>query len=303
MVWRLTMKKLLFIVNPVAGKSAYKNNFGEALLTLHNGGFCSTVRFTSDRGDATEIAKNESNDYDIVCCLGGDGTLSEVMEGLVQLPKENRPPIGYIPLGTANDVATTLNLPKNNIMAAVNRIIAGTTIDFDLGTFGENGSFTYVAAFGAFTDVSYETPQQEKQALGHLAYVLEGMMRLPKITSYPVRIEYDGGVIEDEFLFGGVMNSTSVAGLIHLNTDQIKLDDGMFELALVRNPRSIVELRQTITALINRSYNGPSIKLLPTSYAKFTFDRPVAWTRDGEDGGVCREIEFRNLNKAVQIIV
>ena len=204
------MKKLLFIVNPMAGKSAYRNNFGEALLTLHEGGYIPTVRFTARRGDAAEIARTCARDYDLVCCLGGDGTLSEVMAGLVSSPVP-RPPIGYIPLGTANDVATTLDLPKNNILAAVDRIIYGHPMDFDVGTFGED-TFTYVAAFGAFTDVSYETPQQEKQALGHFAYVLEGMMRLPKITQYHAKVEYDRGVIEDDFLFGGVMNSTPWRG-------------------------------------------------------------------------------------------
>lgn len=297
------MKKLLFVVNPMAGKSAYKVNFGEALLAMHHGGIIPTIRFTAGQGDATRIVADNGADYDIVCCLGGDGTLSEVMEGLVQIPPEHRPPIGYIPLGTANDVATTLNLPKNNILAATERIVQGKTIDFDVGTFGDTGNFTYVAAFGAFTDVSYETPQQEKQALGHFAYVLEGMMRLPKIKHYHAKIEYDGGVIEDDFLFGGVMNSTSVAGLIHLNTDKIVLDDGLFELALVRSPKSINDMRQILSALINRNYSGKFIRLLPTSHAKFTFNEPVSWTRDGEDGGTYTEIAFRNLNKAVKIII
>lgn len=297
------MKKLLFVVNPMAGKSAYKVNFGEALLAMHHGGIIPTIRFTAGQGDATRIVADNGADYDIVCCLGGDGTLSEVMEGLVQIPPEHRPPIGYIPLGTANDVATTLDLPKNNILAATERIVQGKTIDFDVGTFGDTGNFTYVAAFGAFTDVSYETPQQEKQALGHFAYVLEGMMRLPKIKHYHAKIEYDGGVIEDDFLFGGVMNSTSVAGLIHLNTDKIILDDGLFELALVRSPKSINDMRQILSALINRNYSGKFIRLLPTSHAKFTFNEPVSWTRDGEDGGTYTEIAFRNLNKAVKIII
>lgn len=297
------MKKLLFVVNPMAGKSAYKVNFGEALLAMHQGGIIPTVRFTAKQGDATRIVEETGADYDIVCCLGGDGTLSEVIEGIVRIAPERRPPIGYIPLGTANDVATTLELPKNNILAAADRIVRGNIIDFDVGTFGETGNFTYVAAFGAFTDVSYETPQQEKQALGHFAYVLEGMMRLPKIKHYHAKIEYDGGVIEDNFLFGGVMNSTSVAGLIHLNTDKIVLDDGLFELALVRSPKNINDMRQILSALINRNYAGSFVRLLPTSHAKFTFDEPVSWTRDGEDGGSYTEIEFRNLNKAVKIIV
>ena len=297
------MKKLLFIVNPMAGIGAYKTNFGETLYTLHAGGIVPTVRFTAGRGDATAIAEAEGADYDVVCCLGGDGTLSEVMEGIVRLPEPSRPPIGYIPLGTANDVATTLNLPKNNMLAAARRVLHGQPMDFDVGTFAGAGTFTYVAAFGAFTDVSYETPQQEKQALGHFAYVLEGMMRLPKITKYHARVEYDNGVLEDDFLFGGVMNSTSVAGLIHLNSDKIRLDDGLFELALVKSPKNIADLRAILTDLRERTYDGRFIKLVPTSFARFTFTQPVAWTRDGEDGGSFEQIELRNLNRAVKIIV
>lgn len=297
------MKKLLFIVNPMAGKGAYKASFGETLFTMHSGGIVPTVRFTEARGDATAIAEAEGADYDIVCCLGGDGTLSEVMEGVVQLPEGQRPPIGYIPLGTANDVATTLNLPKNNMVAAARRVVCGQPMDFDVGAFGDKGTFTYVAAFGAFTDVSYETPQQEKQALGHFAYVLEGMMRLPKITKYHAVVEYDGTVLEDDFLFGGVMNSTSVAGLIHLNSEKIRLDDGLFELALVKSPKNIMDLRTILSDLREQNYDGAFIKLVPASYAKFTFDQPVAWTRDGEEGGAYQEITFRNLKRAVQILV
>jgi len=297
------MKKLLFIVNPMAGKGAYKASFGETLFTMHEGGVVPTVRFTSGRGDATALAQSEGADYDIICCLGGDGTLSEVMEGVVQLPEGSRPPIGYIPLGTANDVATTLDLPKNNMVAAARRVVYGQPMDFDVGKFGDVGNFTYVAAFGAFTDVSYETPQQEKQALGHFAYVLEGMMRLPRITKYHAKVEYDGGVLDDDFLFGGVVNSTSVAGLIHLNSDKIQLDDGLFELALVRGPRSISDMRRILLDLRDRNYDGKFIKLVPSSYARFTFDQPVAWTRDGEDGGAFESLELRNLHRAVKIIV
>lgn len=296
------MKKLLFIVNPMAGKSAYKMNFGEALYTLHLAGWAPTVRFTGRPGDATQIAKDCAGAYDRVVCLGGDGTLSEVLSGIVQVPEGERPPVGYIPLGTANDVATTLGLPKNNVLGAVERIIYGAPHDFDVGVFGDAGHFTYVAAFGAFTDVSYETPQQEKQALGHFAYVLEGMMRLPKLTSYHASVTWDGGELEDDFLFGGLVNSTSVAGLIHLKSDQILLDDGLFELALVHCPKSVADLRQIVIALISQNYDGPFIQLLPTAQARFTFDQPVAWTRDGEDGGSFTDITFQNLNRAVQIV-
>ena len=295
------MKKLLLIVNPMAGKSMYKEGLGDALAILAKGGYETTIRFTEGTGHAAALAQEFGEQYDVVACIGGDGTLSEVMEGVVNLEKQ--PLIGYFPLGTANDVATTLKLPKSNIPAAAERIVNGTPMSFDLGTFGNDGNFTYVAAFGAFTDVSYATPQQEKQALGHFAYVLEGMMRLPKIASVHAKVEYDGGMIEDDFILGGLVNSTSVAGLIHLDPSKIRLNDGLFELTLLRLPKNIGELSTILRDLMNQDYTGPFFKIVPTSYAKFTFNKPVAWTRDGESGGEHTEIEFRNIQNAVKIIV
>ena len=295
------MKKLLLIINPMAGKGSFRDGLGEALSILAKGGYETTIRFTEDTGHAITLAKELGEQYDVVACMGGDGTLSEVMEGIVGL--ERKPLIGYFPLGTANDVATTLRLPKSNVPAAADRIVKGKPMNFDLGTFGDNGNFTYVAAFGAFTDVSYATPQQEKQALGHFAYVLEGMLRLPKIASVHAKVEYDGGVVEDDFILGGIVNSTSVAGLIHLDPNKICLNDGLFELTLVRLPKNIMEMHQLLRALINQDYTGPFFKIVPTTYAKFTFNEPVAWTRDGESGGEHREIEFRNIKEAVSIII
>lgn len=295
------MKKLLLIINPMAGKGTFKDGLGDALSILARGGYETTVRFTEAAGHAGVLTRTLGQDYDVVACMGGDGTLSEVMEGLVDVSPQ--PLLGYFPLGTANDIATTLKLPKNNIPAAAERIVSGSPIYFDLGSFGESSHFAYVAAFGAFTDVSYATPQQEKQALGHFAYVLEGMLRLPKIANVHAKVEYDGGVVEDDFILGGLVNSTSVAGLIHLDTSKIRLDDGLFELTLVRLPKNILEMTQLLRDLANQDYTGPFFKIVPTSYAKFTFDHPVAWTLDGESGGEHREVEFRNMLHAVQIIV
>ena len=172
-------KKLMLIINPSAGKGAYKVNLGEALQVLDMGGYRTSLFFTSGQGDATEYAASYAMDYDTVACIGGDGTLSEVISGLMEL--DSPPPLGYIPMGTANDVATTLALPKNNTVAAARRIVHGTAHPFDVGGFGEREYFAYIAAFGAFTEVSYATPQSQKKVLGHLAYVLQGALALPKI--------------------------------------------------------------------------------------------------------------------------
>ena len=267
------MKSLLLIINPVAGKGTYKNGLGEALHVLHSAGFAPTVRFTTRAGEAVDLAAASAG-YDMVCCMGGDGTLSDVIEGLMRLPADERPPIGYFPLGTANDVATTLKLPKGNL-----------------------------AAFGAFTDVSYETPQQNKQALGHLAYILEGMNRLTRLPHCRCRVELDGGVVEeDDFIFGGVTNSLSVAGLVKLDPEIVSLDDGLFEVSLVKNPGNLAELNALMGQAVSKNLNGPALKILSSSRVHFEFEKPMSFTRDGEPGGSFTELTITNEHRAVRIV-
>lgn len=296
------MKKLFFIINPVAGRGMYKQGLGEALYTLYSAGYEPTLRFTSRAGEAVELAQL-SEGYDLVCCLGGDGTLSEVTSGLMALKPERRPPIGYFPLGTANDVATTLKLPKNDPAAVARRIAEGSPMAWDVGVFGGDRYFTYVAAFGAFTDVSYETPQQSKQALGHLAYLLEGMNRLPKLPHYRTRVEMDGEVVEGDYIFGGVTNSTSVAGLVKLDPDMVALDDGEFEVALVKYPATLADLIALVSQAVSKNFNGEMMSIRKAHTVRFTFADPVPFTRDGEPGGVHTDVKIENAHSAVRIIV
>lgn len=296
------MKKLFFIINPVAGRGMYKQGLGEALYTLYSAGYELTLRFTSRAGEAVELAQL-SEGYDLVCCLGGDGTLSEVTSGLMALKPEQRPPIGYFPLGTANDVATTLKLPKNDPAAVARRIAEGSPMAWDVGVFGGDRYFTYVAAFGAFTDVSYETPQQSKQALGHLAYLLEGMNRLPKLPHYRTRVEMDGEVVEGDYIFGGVTNSTSVAGLVKLDPDMVALDDGEFEVALVKYPATLADLNALVSQAVSKNFNGEMMSIRKAHTVRFTFADPVPFTRDGEPGGVHTDVKIENAHSAVRIIV
>ena len=296
------MKKLFFIINPVAGRGMYKQGLGEALYTLYSAGYEPTLRFTSRAGEAVELAQL-SEGYDLVCCLGGDGTLSEVTSGLMALKPERRPPIGYFPLGTANDVATTLKLPKNDPAAVARRIAEGSPMAWDVGVFGGDRDVTYVAAFGAFTDVSYETPQQSKQALGHLAYLLEGMNRLPKLPHYRTRVEMDGEVVEGDYIFGGVTNSTSVAGLVKLDPDMVALDDGEFEVALVKYPATLADLNALVSQAVSKNFNGEMMSIRKARTIRFTFADPVPFTRDGEPGGVHTDVKIENAHSAVRIIV
>jgi YegS/Rv2252/BmrU family lipid kinase len=292
-------KKLMLIINPAAGKGAYENNLGAALHALDMGGYRTSLFFTSQRGDATEYASSYAKDFDTVACIGG-GTLSEVMSGLMEL--DSPPPLGYFPMGTANDVATTLNLPKNDTLAAARRIVHGAAHPFDVGGFGDSDYFAYIAAFGAFTEVSYATPQEQKRRLGHLAYVLQGAMQLAKIESYRAKVEYDDGVVEGDFLYGSMSNSTSVAGIVHLRDDLVCLGDGYSELVLVKNPENILELQRIVDGLLRQNYDDSNLVIVHTKKAKFTFEKLVAWTRDGEAGGEYKEIEICNHHCPIQLI-
>ena len=293
-------KRLLLIVNPAAGRGAYKTNFAEAMLALSNGGVETTLAFTTGRGDAAEIAAGRAGDFDLVACIGGDGTLSEVLAGLMRLASP--PPVGYFPMGTANDVATTLGLPKNDTLAAARRLLSGTPHPFDVGGFGDDQYFAYIAAFGAFTEVSYATPQDQKKVLGHLAYVLQGMQTLGKIESIHTRVDYDGGSFEGDLLYGSLSNSTSVAGIVRLPEEMVSLGDGVSELVLVKDPGSVAAFAELVNSVLSERFDSDKLLILHTTKARFRFDKPVAWTRDGEAGGAVTDITLCNHPRPVQLI-
>jgi len=294
------MKRMLLIVNPNAGRGAYADGFTEALTYICENGYDVNIRFTKGPKDATQIAKNLSPMYDVVVCLGGDGTLSEVAAGMVEA--EKIPPIGYIPMGTANDVATTLALPKNNPLEAAKVIINGTPHPYDLGGFGNEGYFAYIAAFGAFTETSYATPQATKRVLGHLAYVLYGASTLPTIEAINTRIEYDEGIIEAPLLYGSMSNSTSVAGIVKLPEKMVCLGDGYSELVLVKECKNLAEYAKLASSVLEETFDSENLIILHTKKAKFIFDKPVSWTRDGENGGSHREIELVNVEAPINFI-
>jgi YegS/Rv2252/BmrU family lipid kinase len=293
-------KKMMLIVNPVAGRGGYSLNFGEAMRVFSYGGYSVTLYFTKGKNDATRFAEENGADYDVVTCVGGDGTLSEVLSGLMKL--DNPPPVGYIPMGTANDVATTLHIPKNDTVGAANLILNGEPHPYDVGGFGDDGYFAYIAGFGAFTNVSYSTPQDQKNMLGHLAYVLQGMAELPNLETVRTRVEFADGVIETDLVYGSMSNSTSVAGIVKLKENMVSLGDGYSELVLVKDPRDVNGFGEILSSVLSGRFDGDKLIILHTKKAKFSFDHPVAWTRDGEDGGRHQEITLVNYHRPVQLI-
>ena len=294
------MKKLMLVINPAAGRGGYKVNLPEALQLLDQGGYRTTLFFTAARKDATAFVRTQGQNYDVVACIGGDGTLSEVITGLMSL--ENPPKLAYLPMGTANDVATTLGLPKNDTLGAAMRILKGEPHPFDVGGFGKDRYFAYIAAFGAFTEVSDATPQSQKKALGHLAYVLQGAATLQKIEAIHTRVEYDNGVIEGDFLYGSMSNSTSVAGIVRLKDTMVSLGDGKSELVLVRDPGNMIALGELVDSVLSQRFDSDKLLILHTTRARFTFDKPVAWTRDGEAGGKHTTVELCNYAHPVKLI-
>ena len=291
----------MLIINPAAGHGGYEENFGEALRLLDGAGCRTTLFYTTGPLQATEYAARYAKDYDTVACVGGDGTLSEVIAGLMTLT--DPPDVGYFPMGTTNDIATTLGLPKNDTLSAARCLIQGTPHPFDVGGFGKDAYFAYIAAFGAFTEVSYTTPQDQKKALGHLAYVLQGMALLPKLESIPTVVEYDGGRFEGRVLYGSMSNSSSVAGMIKFTDSMVQLGDGLSELVLVKDPGNMEGVGDILSAVLTQTYEeSENLLIVHTKKARFHFEKPVAWTRDGEAGGEFTDVELCNYNAPVRII-
>ena len=296
------MNRLLFIYNPTSGTGQVKGALAPVLDVFTKAGWITTSYPTQCKGDAIRVVRELGPRFDRVICAGGDGTLSEVASGLMLL--DAPPPLGYIPFGSTNDCATTMKLPRKPREAALIAAGTGVPTPIDIGLLNDT-PFVYVAAFGAFTKVAYDTPQELKNTFGHLAYIFAGIASLPTIAPYHMAVEYDGQVLEDDFYFGMVSNSQSIGGIKPPKVEQVVLDDGLFEVTLVKKPLSLADLTDALQALINLSPADRSGSLVQfqASSLTFTCDRPIPWTLDGEYGGTHSEVEIQNGKQAVQIMV
>lgn len=290
-------KRMLFVFNPKAGKGKINTHLLEVIDLFVKGGYEVIIHPTQYAQDAYERAKEYSNQVDMIVCSGGDGTLDEVVTGIMETKSDM--PIGYIPAGSTNDFANSLFIPKNPVKAA-EMIMQKKLYQCDIGRFNQE-TFAYIAAFGLFTDVAYETDQDLKNILGHVAYVLEGMKRLFDVKAYHMKVQAEGQTFEDDFIYGMITNSRSVGGFRNLTGKNVDMNDGMFEVTLITKPKNPLELQEILTAVLMAEDNTDLIYSFKAKEVIIEAQEEVPWTLDGEFGGEHKMVTIQNCHQALNI--
>lgn len=288
-------QNVLLIINPVAGRKKAKSMIYRIVDSLCRNNCKTTIYITAKKGDATDIVTQYAEEFEKVVCCGGDGTLNEVISGLAQLKLQI--PIGYIPTGTTNDLAHSLQLPTN-IDDAIEVAVNGSIRRHDIGMFNENLYFSYVSSFGAFTKVSYGTPQWLKNIFGRAAYIFKGIFSIANIRSQKAKIIADGNEINGDFVYGSVSNSTIIGGLVKLLKTDVSFDDGMFEVLLIKKPRKIKEYRNILRGISKHDYNNKYTYFFRAKNLSFTFEKSTEWSIDGEYAGTPDSVQIKNLYAA-----
>lgn len=292
------MKKLLFIVNPRAGKTKSTAPLFDAVAAFSRAGYLVRVFVTEAGGQARDIAAKWGGQYDLVVCAGGDGTLNETISGLMQL--EQRPPLGYLPNGSTNDFAASLHL-HTTVATAARAVAGGIPYSLDIGRHNDR-YFAYVASFGAFTRSSYSASQAAKNALGHFAYILEGLGDLDSLRPYRCAIDADGEHFEGDFIFGAVCNSTSLGGLLKLDPKHVSMNDGTLELLLLRMPKTALDLQNLIAAMTRMQYDYPGVIFRHVKNVVLTTNENISWSLDGEYAASAPRVEIQCLPGAIELV-
>ena len=292
------MSNVLFVVNPVAGKMMSSKYMMDILRIFNDNDALPTVYTTKSHGDAKKYVETHAADYDRVVCCGGDGTFSEVVSGIIKA--DIKTPIGYIAAGSTNDLARTLGIPAD-IKKAAENAVCGQPFGIDIGIVNGSETFTYVASFGLFTKTSYSTPQELKNILGHSAYVLEGVKELSNIKVYNMTIKTEDETVKGEFIFGAITNSLSIGGVFKYPRSRVSLNDGNFEIMMIKRPKDLIELGNIVNSINTGSFNDKNILFIQASKLNITIDSPCPFTLDGEYGGEYTEMEIENLREKVTI--
>lgn len=295
------MKRLLFIINPKAGRTAIKNDLFEIIMTFSKAGYEVITYPTTGPDDAERKVIAEGKNYDLIVCAGGDGTLDNTVCGYMKMG-DVKVPLGYIPAGTTNDFARSLRISRKPLEAA-KQIVNGEIARIDVGRLNEK-YFIYIAAFGIFTDISYSTKQSLKKVMGHSAYLVEAVKKIANFKTYVIEATFDGAVVTGEYIYGMVTNSFSVAGFKIRGAKHVVLDDGRFDCMLVKKPQTTTEFQQIITALITNDFEGNEMfYMVKASKVTIKCDKPIPWTVDGEFGGERTETVITNEKQAVGIYI
>ena len=285
-------------MNPCAGTKKANKYLTDILMLFGKYGYNCTVYLTEAAGDAKTYANKNAKNFELIVAIGGDGTFNEVVDGVLKSGANVE--IGYIPAGSTNDFANSVKLSKN-ILKAAQDIMDGTAKQIDIGSF--NGrNFSYVASFGAFTEISYKTPQNVKNTLGYMAYALEGIKDVVNLKSKHIRLIADGVVIEDDFIFGAICNSTSIGGVINLDPAIVDLSDGLFEILLIKLPKDFFELNEIVIALSSKKYKTKMITFVSAKNIIIETTEDIDWTLDGEHAYGEEIIKVENLHKAIKLI-
>ena len=295
----MARKTLLMIVNPRAGRNKPRSPLFDAAALLSEAGYLLSIHQTTAPGDAAGFAAREGNQYDVVVAVGGDGTLNEVACGLMRL--ENPPLLGYFAQGSTNDFAASLQIPGDPVTAA-GAVIRNMPRRLDIGSWNDR-HFIYVASFGAFTRSSYAAPQAAKNALGHLAYIIEGMKDLNTLRPYQIKLTADGEVLDGEYLFGAVCNSTSIGGLMKLDPERVVLDDGKFEMLLVPNPQTPHDLQNLVLALLEQRYDREGVVFRHVSSLHLETEAELSWSLDGEYAPSAPVVDIENRRRALTMLL
>lgn len=292
------LKRMMLIINPVSGRRTSLRFLPDIIKIFNEHGYVVSVFPTGSCGDAIKLCERYSNDFEIVVCIGGDGTLNETVSGIVR--SCGSAPIGYIPSGSTNDFAACHKLSSDLLTAALN-IAEGTPIQLDIGQFGDR-YFSYIAAFGAFSWLSYKTPQNLKNIFGHSAYILDAVKDLPKIKAHHLRFNLNGSTCEDDYIFGAICNSTSIAGTISLPSDVVDTSDGKFEVLLVHKPQTLADFQSILTGILSQDYSSPFIDFYQTERLSIEAPENLIWSLDGERCDGAKSFEVINLNKRLTLI-
>lgn len=297
------MKTALFLFNPHAGKGSIKSGLAKITDILTRAGFLVTVYPTQARNDAYEKIIQMGSSFDRIVVAGGDGMFHEALNAVMKLPR--KVDLGFIPSGTANDFAISNKIPKVVDKAA--ELAAGENErKIDIGTF--NGEyFSYVAAFGAVTDVPYTTDQNAKNAFGFLAYLANAAKYMNLQTLFnsarEMEIRTDDKILSGEFLVGCISNSKTIGSLKQFLPNDVALNDGLFEGLFIKKPTNLTEFSNALNVLLVGNLDAQGIITLKSSRFEIEMDKAANWTLDGEDGGLHDKAVIENHKQALTMLL